>query len=214
MAETGAILSTAGSTSASTRWWSWTAIDFFAARRRGGRHRRAERRGQDDAAQRAGRRAAADVGRDRASAARDVTGAGGAERCRLGLVRTHQIPRPFSGMTVFENVFVAATHGGRLQRATRPMTASIDALALCGMLRRRQPARRDARPARPQAARTRARARRPARRVLLLDEIGGGLTDGEAGELVDDDPRIAAAAASPSSGSSISCTCCCRSPSG
>ena len=43
--------------------------------------------------------------------------------------------------------------------------------------------------------------------VLLLDEIGAGLTDAEAGELVDDDPRAAPAAASASSGSSTSSTC-------
>ena len=42
----------------------------------------------------------------------DVTEVATAERCRRGLARTHQIPRPFSGMTVFENVFTAAAHGG------------------------------------------------------------------------------------------------------
>ena len=39
-----------------------------------------------------------------------------AQRCRLGLVRTHQVPKPFSGMTAFENVFVAAAHGAGLSR--------------------------------------------------------------------------------------------------
>src|SRR5579862_957193 len=42
----------------------------------------------------------------------DVTGLSAAARCRRGLARTHQIPRPFSGMTVFENVYVAASQGG------------------------------------------------------------------------------------------------------
>ena len=46
----------------------------------------------------------------------DVTALPTAERCRLGLARTHQIPRPFSGMTVFENVLTAAMHGGGLGR--------------------------------------------------------------------------------------------------
>src|SRR6187455_1614000 len=44
----------------------------------------------------------------------DVTALSAARRCRLGLVRTHQIPKPFSGMTAFENVFVAASHGAGL----------------------------------------------------------------------------------------------------
>ena len=32
-------------------------------------------------------------------------------RCRKGLARSFQIPQPFSGMTVFENVVVAAAFG-------------------------------------------------------------------------------------------------------
>jgi branched-chain amino acid transport system ATP-binding protein len=42
----------------------------------------------------------------------DVTGRGVAQRCRLGIARAHQIPKPFGGMTAFENVFVAAAMGG------------------------------------------------------------------------------------------------------
>ncbi|TIX66108.1 MAG: ATP-binding cassette domain-containing protein, partial [Mesorhizobium sp.] len=38
----------------------------------------------------------------------DVTSLPATARCRLGLVRTHQVPKPFGGMTTFENVFVAA----------------------------------------------------------------------------------------------------------
>src|ERR1700726_4398414 len=46
----------------------------------------------------------------------DVTAMPASERCRMGIVRTHQIPRPFSGMTVFENVFAAASNGGGFSR--------------------------------------------------------------------------------------------------
>ena len=51
----------------------------------------------------------------------DVTTFDAAQRCRLGVARSHQIPRPFGGMTVFENCFVAATTGAGLsgQRAYR-----------------------------------------------------------------------------------------------
>ena len=31
----------------------------------------------------------------------------------LGICRTHQIPRPFTGMTVYENVEVGIRFGGR-----------------------------------------------------------------------------------------------------
>src|ERR1700691_2923769 len=33
----------------------------------------------------------------------DVTALDAADRCRLGIARTHQVPRPFAHMTVFEN---------------------------------------------------------------------------------------------------------------
>ena len=42
---------------------------------------------------------------------RDVTTVGAADRCRLGMGRTYQVPRPFEEMTVFENVLVAAQQG-------------------------------------------------------------------------------------------------------
>src|ERR1700733_12241481 len=43
----------------------------------------------------------------------DVTGVRADRRCRLGIARTHQIPRPFVGMSVFENVLVGAMLGRR-----------------------------------------------------------------------------------------------------
>jgi branched-chain amino acid transport system ATP-binding protein len=113
----------------------------------------------------------------------DVTLTSTAERCRRGLARTHQIPRPFSGMTVFENVFTAAAHGGGLER-DRAYEATIESLALTGMT---AVANRRAETLglidRKRLELARALATDPA--VLLLDEIGGGLTDAEANELVD-----------------------------
>ena len=118
----------------------------------------------------------------------DVTALSAAERCRLGIVRTHQIPQPFNGMTAFENVFVAATNGGGLggQEANR---RSIEALSASGMLRL---ANRRAETLglldRKRLELARALGANPS--VLLLDEIGGGLTDGEAGELVETIRRL------------------------
>jgi branched-chain amino acid transport system ATP-binding protein len=42
----------------------------------------------------------------------DITQLAPERRCRLGMARTFQIPQPFGGMTVFENVVVAAAFGG------------------------------------------------------------------------------------------------------
>src|ERR1700733_13515680 len=44
---------------------------------------------------------------------------GTAARCRLGIGRTYQVPRPFGAMTVFENVLVAVQQGGGLRRGGR-----------------------------------------------------------------------------------------------
>src|ERR1700752_2923879 len=45
-----------------------------------------------------------------------VTRLDAATRCRLGIGRTYQVPRPFADMTVFENVLVAAQQGGGMRR--------------------------------------------------------------------------------------------------
>jgi branched-chain amino acid transport system ATP-binding protein len=113
----------------------------------------------------------------------DVTAVPASERCRMGIVRTHQIPRPFIGMTVFENIFAAASNGGGFQRV-EAYDRCIDSLKLCGMIpiaNRRAEALGLLDRKRLELAR--ALATNPV--VLLLDEIGGGLTDGEASELVE-----------------------------
>ena len=113
----------------------------------------------------------------------DVTQLDAAERCRLGIARSHQVPRPFSGMTVFENLFVAAAHGGGFARR-EAYDRCIGSLELCGML---PVANRRAETLglldRKRLELARALVTDPI--VLLLDEIGGGLTDAEASELVD-----------------------------
>src|SRR5262249_60327632 len=42
----------------------------------------------------------------------DVTRLSPARRCAHGIARSFQIPQPFGGMTVFENLVVAAAFGG------------------------------------------------------------------------------------------------------
>jgi branched-chain amino acid transport system ATP-binding protein len=112
----------------------------------------------------------------------DVTALDAARRCRLGVGRSHQVPRPFGGMTTFENVLTAAMHGGGFSRG-EAYDRAIDALSVCGMA---AAANRRAETLglldRKRLELTRALATAP--ELLLLDEIGGGLTDGEAIELV------------------------------
>lgn len=112
----------------------------------------------------------------------DVTRLGAARRCRLGVARAHQVPRPFTGMSVFENVFVgaAAGAGGRRKSA---YARAIEALELCGLI---ELANRRAESLgllhRKRLELARSLATDPA--VLLLDEIGAGLTDAEAEQLL------------------------------
>ena len=49
-------------------------------------------------------------------AGHDVTRLDPASRCRLGIGRTYQVPRPFGAMTVFENVLVSVQQGAGLHR--------------------------------------------------------------------------------------------------
>jgi len=113
---------------------------------------------------------------------RDVTGQRPELRCRSGIGRAFQIPRPFGAMTVLENVVVGASFGAQLRRGGVGARC-IEVLEFCGLA---ELANRRAETLGPLHRKrlelARALATEP--RVLLLDEIGGGLTDAEAAELV------------------------------
>jgi branched-chain amino acid transport system ATP-binding protein len=112
----------------------------------------------------------------------EITGMSAASRCRLGISRSFQIPHPFAGMTVFENVVVGAAFGaGRSERAS--YARAVEVLELAGLTRKANVlAGSLTLLERKRLEMARALATEP--KLLLLDEIAGGLTEAECQELV------------------------------
>ena len=114
---------------------------------------------------------------------RDISHLPAHDRCRAGIARSYQIPHPFAGMTVFENLLVGGAFGGEsgeaetygfcvdiLERTQLIGKANVLAGSLTLLERKRLEL-------------ARALATRP--RILMLDEIAGGLTEHEVDELID-----------------------------
>jgi branched-chain amino acid transport system ATP-binding protein len=112
----------------------------------------------------------------------DITRLPAEWRCRKGLARSFQVPQPFAGMTVFENVVVAAAFGAN-EREALVYDRCADLLERCGLAgKANRPAGGLALLDRKRLELARALATKP--RVLLLDEVAGGLTEHECTALV------------------------------
>ena len=110
-----------------------------------------------------------------ASLGRDITHLSPSARARLGLARSFQIPKPFTGMTVLENLLVPLDH---VRKVEAPRQTAWDILASVGLA-----GRADDDAGRLTQLELRklelARALAASPKVLIADEAMAGLSDRE-----------------------------------
>ena len=116
-------------------------------------------------------------------AGQELVGLPAHRRARLGVARAFQIPQPFAHLSVYENVLAAASFGAGLHGDEAAASAS-EALQRSGLAARAsQLAGSLPLLDRKRLELAKGMAARP--KLLLLDEVAGGLTEREVQQMVD-----------------------------
>ena len=103
-------------------------------------------------------------------------------RCKLGIGRTFQVPRPFTGMTLLENVLVAAVQGAGMSiHAGKELSEKC--LETVGLADRKDE-KAGALTLLDHKKLEVARALGTCPKLLLLDEVAAGLTEAETHEVM------------------------------
>jgi branched-chain amino acid transport system ATP-binding protein len=113
----------------------------------------------------------------------DITRSRTFRKCRKGMARTYQIPRPFRNMTVLENLLVGSIYGaGMAYRQSKEKCE--ETLVKTGLISKRNTFAA----ALPLLDRKRlelAKALSTKPTLLLVDEVAGGLSEGEVEEVLE-----------------------------